>query len=256
MLPTDHAMLVLNSSPFSSESTAPRPSTLVKESGVSSDAGRVYGEIFDGVMDRRLLPGTKLTEAALCKAFSCSRATVRSALAQLAHDKIVDIRLNRGAYVYAPNLKEAQDVFEMRRVLECVVIEKLMGFADLSHRLRPLHDMVEREQGAFEAGDRISWLRLSHAFHVTLAGLLGNGVLTELLHGLCARSAIIIAYHDTPGQHTCSYIEHKAILDLLVGGDRDQVSRAMDAHLQACELRVAKARPTSADPWLAFGTKF
>src|SRR5690606_28501006 len=48
--------------------------------GRRSDVERVYDDIFDAVMDRRLLPGTQLTEATLCSVFSCSRSVVRSAL--------------------------------------------------------------------------------------------------------------------------------------------------------------------------------
>ncbi|WJJ93858.1 GntR family transcriptional regulator [Neopusillimonas aromaticivorans] len=78
------------------ESTAPSASSLLGSSGHVSEVDRVYAEIFDAVMDRRLLPGAKLTESTLCEIFNCSRATVRSALAQLGHDKIVVLEPNRG----------------------------------------------------------------------------------------------------------------------------------------------------------------
>src|SRR3546814_8749963 len=74
-------------------------------------------------MDRRLLPGAKLTEATLCAVFACSRATVRTALSQLAHDKIVVIEPNRGAFVWQPSAKETRDVFEMRQALESMTLD-------------------------------------------------------------------------------------------------------------------------------------
>lgn len=236
---------------------APRASSLLVGNvlNIGSEVNRVYSEIFDAVMDRRLLPGTKLTEVALCDVFSCSRSTVRAALSQLAHDKIVVIQPNRGAYVWQPTAKETHDVFEMRRGLECMVIDMLLALPDLAIRLRPLHTMVKRERLAFEQGDRISWIRLSNAFHVELARLLGNDVLTETLHSLCARSTLIIAYYDTPGEKACSYLEHAALLGLLQQGDRTGAHQAMQHHLQDCEQRMQEQPTAKLDPWLAFGVK-
>jgi DNA-binding GntR family transcriptional regulator len=236
---------------------APRASTLrdPKPEGERSEVDRVYGEIFDAAMDRRLLPGAKLTEATLCTVFQCSRSTVRAALARLAHDKIVVIEPNRGARVWQAAPKEVRDVFAVRRALEDVVLDLLAAREDVAARLAPLRDMVDREQQAFERGDRISWIRLSNAFHVELARLLDNQVLTELLTGLCARTTLIIALGDATAGSTCSYLEHREILDHLARRDTARARAAMDHHLQDCELRMKEPGAGAADPWSAFSVK-
>jgi DNA-binding GntR family transcriptional regulator len=252
----------------------------VPPTGPRAEADRVYDDIFDAVMDRRLLPGTKLTETTLCAIFSCSRSVVRSALSQLAHDKIVVIEPNRGAFVWQPSTKETRDVFQMRRAMECMVIDLLLETPDLAARLEPLHDMVDRERQAFERGDRISWLRLSNAFHVEMARLLDNDVLTAMLQSLCARTTLIIAYYDTanlsmpglpthgvatpgvatPGVSTpdataCSYLEHRDILDKLARHDADGAKAAMQHHLEDCERRMNEPDKGPVNPWLAFSVK-
>jgi len=216
---------------------------------------RVYREIFDAAMDRRLLPGARLTEARLCDIFNCSRGTVRAALSELAHDRIVSLEPNRGATVWQASAKEIRDVFALRRWLECVVVDQLVQLDDLPARLRPLHRMVDREQQAFEQGDRISWLRLSNAFHVELARVLGNDELSDLLAGLCARTTLIIALGDQPEDRTCSYHEHRVLLERLEHRDAARARGAMDQHLLDCEQRVESAAPRAPDPWAAFGPR-
>ncbi|WP_397475442.1 GntR family transcriptional regulator [Pusillimonas sp.] len=240
---------------YGSDIAAPRASSLLEGGLGGSEVDRVHADIFDAVMDRRLLPGAKLTEAALCEIFSCSRATVRAALAQLAHDKLVVLRPNRGAFVWRPSPAEMRDVFDLRRDMECLLIDKLIALPDLAQRLEPLRDMVRQERKAFECGDRISWLRLSNAFHVKLAQQAGNGVLTELMHSLCSRTTLIIAYRDTPGGTTCSYAEHDQILNLLEASDREGARQAMSHHLSDCEERMLENSPGRADPWAAFSVK-
>lgn len=237
------------------EIAAPKASSLLEGGLGGGEADRVYADIFDAVMDRRLLPGAKLTEVALCEVFSCSRATVRAALAQLAHDKIVVLKPNRGAFVWRPNEAEMRDVFELRRDIECLLIDKLIALPDLPQRLQPLRDMVRQERQAFECGDRISWLRLSNAFHVKLAQLAGNEVLTELMHSLCSRTTLIIAYRDTPGASTCSFVEHEQILDHLAAADQPGARAAMSHHLSDCEQRMFESSSGRLDPWAAFSVK-
>ncbi|MFA5662473.1 GntR family transcriptional regulator [Castellaniella sp.] len=234
---------------------APRASSLRGRAGTRdrAEVDRVYREIFDAAMDRRLLPGARLTEARLCDIFNCSRGTVRAALAELAHDRIVSLAPNRGATVWQASRKEIHEVFTLRRWLECVVIDQLVQLDDLPARLQPLHDMVEREQQAFEQGDRISWLRLSNAFHVALARLLGNQELSDLLASLCARTTLIIALGDQAEDSTCSYHEHRDLLASLEARDAARARSAMHLHLLDCEQRVDDAPPRTADPWAAFG---
>lgn len=257
-------------SPAAGLPAAGSPAAASSAIGRRSDVDRVYNNIFDAVMDRRLLPGTKLTEATLCSVFSCSRSVVRNALSQLAHDKIVVIEPNRGAFVWQPSTKETRDVFQMRRAIECMAIDLLLATPNLPARLSPLYDMVASERKAFERGDRISWLRLSNAFHVELARLLDNDVLTAILQSLCARATLIIAYYDTPGVDTpgvdtpslgtpgasaCSYIEHQYILDKLSRNDAQGAKAAMQHHLEDCEHRMSEPEKGPVNPWLAFSVK-
>ncbi|MBV2181510.1 MAG: GntR family transcriptional regulator [Castellaniella sp.] len=236
---------------------APRASSLrnPKRADSPSDVDRVYNEIFDAAMDRRLLPGAKLTEATLCSIFDCSRSTVRAALARLAYDKIVLIEPNRGARVWQATPKEVRDVFAMRRALENITIDQLVALDDLESRLAPLDDMVDRERRAYEQGDRISWIRLSNAFHVELARLLDNQVLTDMLSGLCARTTLIIALGGSPEGSACSYVEHQDILAHIRRRDAREAKSAMNHHLQDCEQRMEAPGDGAPDPWSAFSVR-
>lgn len=206
-----------------------------------SELFRVYARILDGITDHQFLPGRKLTESDLCRQMACSRSTVRGALSLLAHDKIVDLLPNRGAFVHVPDAKETQDVFKMRIALEETVINMLLERPDLAERAKPLYAMIDREEAALVRGDRVAWNRLSNAFHVELARLLDNQVLTDIVNTLCARSSLIIAVFDAPKdrlRHT--YCEHREILDLIVAGKGNRACKMMRKHLGQCQARLLR----------------
>ena len=87
-------------------SSASVGSAELKRSAAQPQDQFIYHQIFDAILAQRLLPGTKLTEDELAGIFDVSRAVVRRALLRLSHERIVDIRPNRGAVVASPSLRE------------------------------------------------------------------------------------------------------------------------------------------------------
>src|SRR5271170_4773089 len=120
--------------------TAPLSAQGRKRDGQSSRAAAIYRSIFDAVVDQRLPPGAKLAEEQLGAIFDASRTIVRSALQALAHDHIVTIERHRGAFVSAPTVADAQDIFFSRKIVEAAIareVARRIDAADVA-RLRAL----------------------------------------------------------------------------------------------------------------------
>src|SRR5579872_1818109 len=90
-----------------------------------SRAEDLYRAVLEAVVEHRLPPGAKLTEEQLGAVFGVSRTIVRSALQALAHDHIVTIARNRGAFVSAPSIADAHDVFFGRKLVEAAIAREV-----------------------------------------------------------------------------------------------------------------------------------
>lgn len=212
------------------------PVTDAETTATKPDA--IAARIRAAILEHRLSPGTKLTEAQLCEVFGVKRGPIRQALALLATDRLVDLEPNRGAFVASPSLQEVHEVFEMRRIIELAVVERVCGAHPGGRRLKGIGESIRRERKAFEGRDFPSWIRLSGEFHTALATLTGNTVLCECLNGLVARSTLISALYESPGRSPCSFDDHAAILDALEAGRTAEATELMTRHLQALELRM------------------
>ena len=73
------------------------------------------------IVEHRLHPGTKLAEQKLADHFGVSRTLVRQALFQLSQNRLIRLEPARGAFVAAPSVIEARQVFAVRRMLEAVM---------------------------------------------------------------------------------------------------------------------------------------
>ncbi|MDR5750799.1 MULTISPECIES: GntR family transcriptional regulator [unclassified Caballeronia] len=203
----------------------------------TANAESIAEHIRAAILEHRLAPGAKLTEAQLCEVFEVKRGTVRQALAQLAGERLVDLEPNRGAFVASPTLQEVHEVFEMRRIIEMAVVERICS-GHGTRRLKSISSTIGRERRAFESHDFTAWIRLSGEFHTELAALTGNTVLCECLSGLVARSTLISALYESLGKSSCSFEDHEEILAALDAGDSAKATELMARHLRDVELKM------------------
>lgn len=215
-----------------------RPAVAPAAASESADVEeRIYRSVFEGVMEQRLTPGTKLPEAALCELFGVKRATVRKVLQRLAHDHIVELRLNRGAVVAAPTPEETRQIFEARRALEAALLELAVQHASKAD-LAALRKQLAAEHEAMHRFDQPAWARLASSFHLQVAALGRNPVLLRYLQELMSRCSLIVALYEPPGNAACEHDEHARIVDCIANGNAKGALKLMDAHLRELEQRI------------------
>lgn len=213
----------------------------VKRSKKPSE-GWIYDQVFDAILEQRLLPDTKLTEKDLCDVFGVSRTIIRKVLLRLSLDKVVEHRPNRGAVIAAPEPDEVREIFEARRLLEDGIV------AEAARKCTPedadvLTDIASREHAFIHAGKNSDAIRLSGDFHLRLADIAGNRPLRELLRQLVAQTSLAIARYVPSGSGMCENDDHDRMIAAISEGDVGQSRDIMKHHLTACERRLMLDTP-------------
>ncbi len=224
----------------SSIATAPVEAREPETGGRNGRAAAIYRCVFDAIVDHRLPPGAKLIEEQLGDLFNASRTLVRSALQALAHDHIVTIERHRGAFVAAPSVADAQDIFFSRRLVESAIALEAadrIGAAEIA----ALRALLTHERDALDRGDRRAAIRLSGEFHMTIARVTGEGALTRFLASLISRSSLVIALYGRGQASACGHDEHMALADALEAGDGARASALMALHLDHIVADLALA---------------
>jgi DNA-binding GntR family transcriptional regulator len=193
-------------------------------------AQEIYDRLYRAVLEQRLAPGTKLTEERLAAIFSAGRASVRTALARLEHDRIVEQIPNRGSFVAQPSAQESDDVLDARRLIEPELARRLAA-THSGTDIQRLRGHVAAEFAARDAGDESTAIRLSGEFHNELASLAGNSALAGVVRSLSAVTCLVILVHHAPTAAACRPDEHGAIVDLIAAGRGDAAADAVVEHL-------------------------
>ncbi len=228
-MPRSRALLRLASGPGSAAggpagASTPRPARRVRA-------------ITDAIVERRLMPGTKLAEQQIADIFEVSRTIVRQALNQLSRDRLVTLAPARGAFVSQPSVDEARQVFEARRMIETSLVRRLCAVVN-DAQVAELRRHLHLEAAAVGRHDVPGRTRLLAEFHTALARTLGNQVLAELLEDLLSRCSLIALMYQSSHAAEHSAAEHVALVDAIERRDARAAARLMEAHLDAVEHSV------------------
>lgn len=234
--------------------------------GPLSDAD-IHARLFGALLEQRLLPGTRLREDELGRAFGVSRTRIRQVLIRLASEQLVTLVPHAGARVAEPTPDEAREVFAVRRLVEPVL---LAGFIDRATPadLPALQAWIVDEERAREAGLRHEAIRMAGGFHLHIAERAGNATLSRLQRELVTRTSLALMCWGPreirdpaqagrlqragrSGPMTCDCHEHRTVLAAVKLRDKAAAAEAMDQHLQRLEAQLCFEPDVRAAPGIA-----
>ena len=220
-----------------------KASSLVKAPPGATE--RIVESITSAIVERRLMPGTKLVEQKIAGIFKVSRTIVRQALNQLCRDRLVTLEPARGAHVAMPGIEEARQVFELRNMIEGALVSELCArITDGQLALLQAHLKAEAQAGA--KGQVSERTRLLSDFHVVLAQLMGNAVLAEIMKDLLSRSQLISLMYQSAHSAEESHREHEQVVVAIGRRDARAAARLMKHHIDSVE-RNLRTNPGATD---------
>lgn len=190
------------------------------------------------IVEHRLRPGAKLAEQKLADHFGVSRTLVRQALFQLSQNRLIRLEPARGAFVAAPSVIEARQVFAVRRMLEAEMTRAFVREVTPA-KIKALKEHIAQEKSALLHNDVPNRNQLLGDFHVRMAELMGNEVLAQILGELISRCALITLLYQSASAAAHSNDEHFGIVKALAARDEVLAVRLMSEHLLNVEKNLA-----------------
>ena len=206
----------------------------------TSTAERVAGILREEIMEGQYQPGHRLSEDTITEGLGISRNTLREAFRLLAHEKLLEHRLNFGVFVRKLDTADVLDLYRVRRVIECAAVRSVRALPAAD--ARRLTEAVADADAAAEAG---RWQDVGTAnlrFHQAIAALHGSPRLDELMRQLSAELRLVFHVIQDPQILYEPYLpRNRAILDRLLAGDTPTAEKLLDAYLTDAEQQLTAA---------------
>jgi DNA-binding GntR family transcriptional regulator len=215
--------------PFMQELLKDRPVTLRQ---------KAYQLLKQKIISGILAPGSLLTESELAVSIGVSKTPVREALSQLEHDKLVSPIPRKGYLVTTITLKDIQEIFEIRLILEraatVLAAERITNdeIARLERYLELNFDPSEQE--SFH-----QYIQANKEFHLEIARASHNSRLIEHLVRVFI-DAQRLQYMDLSiGESSWAWQrDHERIIEALRNHDKAAAAIAVEEALEEARIRL------------------
>lgn len=201
---------------------------------------KVYQRIKSDILENKLKPGEKLIEENLANEFNVSRTPVREALKQLDQDGLITYYPRRGSVVSQISMKDAQELYEIREVLEGLAIRRICMEVN-SHNIKILENIITSMDKAIESNDYSSMEKLHRNWTEATLEMTNNELLKSYLLSVTknlGRLRKISLYR--PVQSIDAYKETKDIYNAIEKNDPDESERLAKLHVRNARNRFEK----------------
>ncbi|MCF2572709.1 GntR family transcriptional regulator [Brevibacterium sp. UCMA 11754] len=222
---------------LSRSSSAAKPSAASTSNSIAVGA-KIRHDIIKGVHP----PGGKLREAALAKQYDVSRIPIREALRSLESEGLVESRPYSGSMVAPSPIEDAEDLFEIRIVLESATAKRAAkraaqqssgGAPDERWR------MIRKEiNEILTAGDIVIGEKryedlavLNMRFHFAIAELSGSLSFVSLLRQISGKIEWLYSLNVTR-RGPQAWPEHRDIIAAIDAGQEAKAAEVMGQHVR------------------------
>jgi len=195
-----------------------------------SPSAKCYIFLKEGILTGYFKRGQRIVERDLISLLSVSRTPLREALRKLENETLIEHSPHKGCTVIGFSGQDIVDLYEMRKVLECFMLQIVSGTVTRGELLR-LKDEVVMKKECFDDGEKY-W-----SFHLRLLRLTKHRWLTTMLGQI---EEYIERFHVLSflrqGRKEQAYKEHLGIIDALLDGDASLAETLLKEHIdRSCE---------------------
>jgi DNA-binding GntR family transcriptional regulator len=202
---------------------------------------QVYGRIKDRFLGGEYLPGDRIFEDDLAREYGVSLTPIREAMQRFQAEGLVVRKEHRALYVRSFTLEEAQNVYEMRELLEPYAIELATRHFD-SQWLDHVEAIEAEQRAGLKTQDFPSVQRTNYYLHVAFAEGSHNPILVEMIERLWVFVPVLraVAWRNNAAGPLFSADEHAEIIAHLRNHRAEEAVAAARRHVLGSWERVRR----------------
>jgi DNA-binding GntR family transcriptional regulator len=207
---------------------------------------RVRQSLRRAILDGSFAPGDRLVEGSIAAAVGVSRAPVREAIKALEDEGLVMVLPRRGAFVNRLTSRDVSEIYTLRGALEALAFRTAAASLTPDQNASLVQIVEEMRQSAADR-DVARLSEMDVRFHRAVVKFAGNDRLLQAWDKmnsqvmLLSRRVVNSLYADLDSVPR----RHQRLVSVLSRGGADEVTRAIEQHIESASNRVASTQEGS-----------
>jgi len=206
------------------------------EGGGLLDSNPKLNELYDNlrrqIIDRTILPGTKLSENNLGKRWGVSRTPVREVLRRLEAEGLIASEHYKGFYVERITFQDYEQLYTIKINLEGLAGKLATPYFSLPGQMEKLEALCNEMEPLVASGNSEGYTRINHEFHSFICNASQNRWLIKFIDNINSQVyRFIVNTLQISTRLRTSYAEHLRICEMLRSGNAAAVQREIGNHV-------------------------
>ena len=200
-----------------------------------------YQGIKKMLFENEILPGQKISYRQLAERLQMSPTPVIQALKLIEISGLVRHEPNRGYFTEPISLKEIQEIYDAREIIEISLLPAIMNNLE-EDGITKLRDSLEIKPAVNPESELYERLKTDRNFHLTLASLSNHKTqvqilryLFDLLYLKYSASLLFVASERFVGT------QHQTIFDAIVTQNLEDAQEALKSHFSSVKAQALKS---------------
>lgn len=200
----------------------------------------LYALLKQRILTHEMIAGDKINIDKLARDLGVSNIPIRESLFRLASEGFVTVVPFKGMFVAGMNMRDIDEIFEVRGQLEELAIRKAAGKIPGQRLRQMLQELQSREEEPARdvAENEARVLRLNEGLHGTILAYADNANLQRMVTSLMERIYRYLNLHHYKIELRAEQAEHEQVVRALLAGDPEQAVSAMRRHLANAHRRL------------------
>ncbi|WP_219838717.1 GntR family transcriptional regulator [Paenibacillus sp. R14(2021)] len=193
------------------------------------------------IITHDMAAGDRINIDKLARDLGVSNIPIREALFRLSSEGFVTVVPFKGMFVAEMNLKDIDEIFEIRKSLEELSIRNAAPRLPKPVLHKILEELAQPPEVSAANEEEGRMLRMNEGLHGTLLAYADNMNLLRLVTSLIERIYRYLNVHHYKIELPAERTEHEAIVQALLDEDTERAVEAMRVHLQNAHKRLRES---------------
>ncbi|WP_265517377.1 GntR family transcriptional regulator [Nitratireductor luteus] len=216
------------------------PRRQIEELRAPSVTDLVFDTLYRQVVELKIEPGTKLSEAEVSKLMGVSRQPVRDAFYRLSQLGFLLVRPQRATTVTQISVRAVHEARFVRTALELETVRAAAARLE-KPQIQELDALIDEQRKAVKAGDKVLFHELDDDFHKRICHMSGHGYTWKLIRDYKAHMDRV-RYLSLSFGAELALNDHIALMDALRVHDVEGAATVIREHLSRISGIIGRIR--------------
>ena len=211
---------------------------------------RAYQRIKEYILNTGFYPGQHIRHVEVSRALGMSRTPAREAMQRLVEEGLVIHVPNRGYFVTEMTVREAEELYELREILEVFCVQQAID-KSTKKQLGGLRELLDVYKDSTSGRITRHTLLVDRDFHLKIAQLARNEMVYKLLVSVLEK--VIMKRNIeriAPLDAKTAFKRHAVILKAIENRDKRQAVQQIREHIRRGKMRVLQQVNRKNGLWL------